>query len=201
MWFWTAWDKPLLLRVSNVAALCAFAVALASFAIGVNQTLVMIVAALFVVHVVTMELFCFLILPGMRWEPPAEVEQQPILPAHEGNSLDTQGLDLSERFWRNEIESLWLTDFPPPLGFDGYQSGNWGSPKYERACTPEEVAILEASHAAGISAERADDEALRDAWLEVLKKDLPSVSQPSATQPQADVEEQPNVSRLPRLST
>jgi len=200
MWFWTAWDKPLLLRVSNAAALGAFVVALASFAVGVSQTLVMIVAGLFVVHVVTMEFLCFLILPGMRWEPPTEVEQ-PCLPARGGNSLDTRGLDLSERFWKNDIEGLWLTDFPPPSGFDGYQSGNWGTPKYERACTVEEVAILEASHAAGINAERADDEALRDAWLEVLRKDLPSVSYHSPTQPQADVEGEPNVSRLPRLST
>jgi hypothetical protein len=200
MWFWTAWDKPVLLRVSNVAALGAFALALASFALGVTQTLVMIVAALFVVHVVTTEFLCFMILPAMRWDAPTEVEQ-PYLPARDEKSPDTRGLDLSERFWKNEIEGLWLTDFPPPSGFDGYQSGNWGSPKYERACTPDEIAILEAKHAAGISAERAEDEALRDAWLEVLRKDLPSVSEPSAMQPQADAEGEPNVSRWPRLST
>src|SRR6476646_1638795 len=66
MWFWTAWDKPLLLRVSNVAALAAFVAALTSFAIGASQTLIIIVAALFIIHVVTFEMLCVLILPMMR---------------------------------------------------------------------------------------------------------------------------------------
>jgi hypothetical protein len=123
----------------------------------------------------------------------------PCIPAHEGN--DTPEIDLSDRFWKNDIEGLWLTDFPPPSGFDGYQSGDWGSPKYERACTADEVAILEASHAAGINAERAEDEALRDAWLEMLRKELPSGREPAAPESPAAVEEQPNVRRWPRLSS
>jgi hypothetical protein len=199
MWFWTAWDKPPLWRVSNAAALAAFATAIASFVIGASQTLILIVAALFAIHVVTFELMCFLILPTMRREP-VKVDL-PCIPAHEGTSPDPRHVDLSERFWKNEVEGLWLTDFPPPRGFDGYQSGDWGSPKYERACTSDEVAVLEASHAAGISAERAEDEALRDAWLEMLRKELPGVSEPAPSQAQADVEEQPNVRQLPRLGS
>jgi hypothetical protein len=56
LWFWTAWEKPLLLRLSNIAALAAFALAFASFVIGVNEPVVLVIAALFIVHVVTMEM-------------------------------------------------------------------------------------------------------------------------------------------------
>jgi hypothetical protein len=56
LWFWTAWEKPTLLRISNLAVLAAFATALASFVIGVNELIVLAVAALFILHVVTMEM-------------------------------------------------------------------------------------------------------------------------------------------------
>jgi len=56
LWFWTAWEKPLLLKISNLAVLAAFAVAFALFVIGVNELIVLAVAALFILHVVTMEM-------------------------------------------------------------------------------------------------------------------------------------------------
>jgi hypothetical protein len=56
LWFWTAWEKPMLLRISNLAVLAALATALASFVIGVNELIVLAIAALFILHVVTMEM-------------------------------------------------------------------------------------------------------------------------------------------------
>ena len=67
-----------------------------------------------------------------------------------------------------------MTDFPPPAGFPGSESCEWGEPDetYERECTPEEIALLDADAAAAREAERAEDEALRDSWLAMLKEEL-----------------------------
>jgi hypothetical protein len=82
------------------------------------------------------------------------------------------GIDLSDRCWKDELEGLWLTDFPPPEGFEGWQSGDYGASGYERECSAEEVALLDADCAAAEAGERAEDETLRDAWFEMLKAEL-----------------------------
>ena len=80
--------------------------------------------------------------------------------------------DLSERCWRDPVvRSLWLTDFPPPEGFTGYQRGEWGDEVYERHCSAEEMAILEAEEEAARDAELAEQEDLRDAWFASLADD------------------------------
>ena len=87
---------------------------------------------------------------------------------------EDDGLDLSDRCWRDPIDDdIWLTDFPPPAGFTGYESRPYDDigddEPYARACTPEEVAALEADRAAERAAERAEDEALRDEWFALLR--------------------------------
>ncbi|MES2002510.1 MAG: hypothetical protein V4444_09405 [Pseudomonadota bacterium] len=82
-------------------------------------------------------------------------------------------IDHSDRCWRDPIEgNSWMTDFPPPPGFTAYESCDYGDPdeKYERLCTPEEAAILEADAAAVIEAERAEDAEVRDAWFAMLEE-------------------------------
>lgn len=64
-----------------------------------------------------------------------------------------------------------MTNFPPPPGFDGYRIGDWRDHKYERACTEEEAAILEADEADAIADELTDEETLRDAWFQMLAND------------------------------
>ena len=81
-------------------------------------------------------------------------------------------IDLSDRCWKDEAEGVWLTDFPPPEGFDGWQSGEWGERSYERECTAEEIALLDADAEAACAAERSEDEELRDAWFAMLKSEL-----------------------------
>ena len=82
-------------------------------------------------------------------------------------------LDLSDRCWWDELEECWMTDFPPPAGFDGYDSRPYDDfeddEPYIRACTGEEVAILDADRAADRALERAEDEALRDEWFALLR--------------------------------
>ncbi len=98
---------------------------------------------------------------------------------------EDQGLDLSDRCWKSDEafgELIWMTDFPPPEGYDGYESGAYGSSRYERECTAEEVAVLDADEAAADAALRADDAELRDEWFKLLNSELPSASERSAEQ-------------------
>jgi hypothetical protein len=100
-----------------------------------------------------------------------EVEGDPNLPLDED---EDDFLDLSYRCWRDPIETdIWMTDFPPPADFTSYESRPYDDidddEPYQRACTPEEVAILEADEAAGRAAERAEDEQLRDEWFALLR--------------------------------
>jgi hypothetical protein len=97
-------------------------------------------------------------------------------------ALDSEddGLDLSERCWIDGIDDTWMTDFPPPAGFTGYESRPYDEidddEPYVRACTDEEVAILEADAAAGRAIERMEDEQLRDTWFALLRAELAECS-------------------------
>jgi hypothetical protein len=84
-----------------------------------------------------------------------------------------EGLDLSDRCWRDEQDECWLTDFPPPAGFDGFESRPYDDiaddERYVRACTDEEAEILNADRAADRAAERIEEEQLRDEWFALLR--------------------------------
>jgi hypothetical protein len=77
-----------------------------------------------------------------------------------------------ERCWWDEEDECWVTDFPPPPGFDRYQRGRWGDEDYERVCTPEESKLLAAAFDAELAEERSEDAAERDQWFEGLKAGL-----------------------------
>lgn len=89
----------------------------------------------------------------------------------EGDSGEPETIDFSDRCWKNSTEEIWMTDFPPPPGFSGYESCDYGDPDdtYERACTAEESAILEADAAAELTAEQAEDAEARDLWFALLE--------------------------------
>jgi hypothetical protein len=106
-----------------------------------------------------------------------EVEDPAVSLSH-GDTED-EGLDLYDRCWKDPIDQLWLTDLPPPPSFDAYEQGDYGDEDYERECTPEEVAILEADRAAEATAERAEDEVLRDAWFQLLKDEAEQMGYPA----------------------
>jgi hypothetical protein len=82
-------------------------------------------------------------------------------------------------------DGVWMTAFPPPPGFDGYESREWdGIHAYERACTAGEADLLDAHQAAAQAEEYAEltayAEAERDAWFASLRAELTGASERSA---------------------
>ncbi|MCL6728565.1 hypothetical protein [Sphingomonas hankyongi] len=107
---------------------------------------------------------------GSKGHKVEEVEDPPVSLIQ--GDREEAGLDLSDRCWRDEEsldEPVWMTDFPPPPGFAGYEIGNPADTRYHRECTPEEAAILDASEAAAAAEARAEEEQLRDAWFDMLR--------------------------------
>jgi len=80
------------------------------------------------------------------------------------------------RVW--EDEEGWWTDYPPPAGFDGEESGRYGDFEYRRKLSPAEQAITDSDIAAIEAEDRAQAEAQRDAWFDLGR---PSDSEPGAT--------------------
>jgi len=97
---------------------------------------------------------------------------------------EDEGLDLSHRCWRDSIEGIWMTDFPPPAGFTGYESRPFDDTededRYVRACTEEEIALLEGDRSSARACERAEEEALRDAWFDLLREEQSVAPGPSS---------------------
>ena len=93
--------------------------------------------------------------------------------------------DHSDRCWWDEFEECWMTDFPPPPGFDGYGTRAYDDHEaaldepYRRGCTPEEIAILEADRTRAHEAARDEDEDRRDAWFALLKADAEDAGEPA----------------------
>jgi len=85
--------------------------------------------------------------------------------------------DLSGRCWREDGE--WLTDFAPPPGFTGYQSGHWTDPGYQRECTEEEADLLDANEEASEAEMRAEEEAERDGWFATLREQIADEPRPA----------------------
>jgi hypothetical protein len=75
-----------------------------------------------------------------------------------GHALAGDGFDV----WEDEDEGLWMTDYPPPEGFDGYEEGEWGDEDYKRALSEEEQVVLDAE----VEADRAEEVAERARALE-----------------------------------
>lgn len=103
---------------------------------------------------------------------PAEVHEVHTPP----DSLDGEDdgfveIDFSDRCWRDDGE--WWCDFPPPDGFTGREDGDYGDPDepYQRQCTAEEAAILDADEARQRDAGRAEDAELRDTWFALLREE------------------------------
>jgi hypothetical protein len=61
-----------------------------------------------------------------------------------------------------EAEGEWLTNFPPPAGFDGYEEGEPGDEDYERALTAAELRAVGAD-AEGLAEARAEQVAAETA--------------------------------------
>ncbi|MEO5773027.1 MAG: hypothetical protein ABIQ32_02775 [Sphingomicrobium sp.] len=74
-----------------------------------------------------------------------------------------------------------MTTYPPPPGFDGHETGTWdGLNYYERSCTDEEAALLDAHEQAGDAADRQVEEQARDNWFALIRSELGSAAPPRA---------------------
>lgn len=91
-----------------------------------------------------------------------------------------EDIALGDRCWRDE-DGLWVTDFPPPPHFDGFSYGEWDDDEgdYERSCTAEEAALLDAHERAVHAADREDQGRLRDRWFDLIRIDLDSADSAS----------------------
>ena len=103
--------------------------------------------------------------------PDHQLHQLPLgeNPTGEGeDAIDDNGP--ASRFW--EEDEVWRTDFPPPPGYDGHETRQWGDHNYARDCTEEETGLLEAARNRDLAEERADDEEMRAAYLAELAGEL-----------------------------
>lgn len=70
-----------------------------------------------------------------------------------------------EPVWWDDADTQWKTDFPPPEGFCGHESGEYGDADYWRTLTPQEEEAVEAPALAEMEAARPVAIATRDAWF------------------------------------
>ena len=85
-----------------------------------------------------------------------------------GEGEDDDAIDPADHCWKDD-EDVWMTALPPPAGFTGYESDDYGAPGYERECTAEEAELLEAHDADSGAEERAQEEDLRDQLFALLR--------------------------------
>lgn len=62
-----------------------------------------------------------------------------------------------------DTDGNWMTNFPPPPGFDGYESGHFGSGEYQRTLSEEELAKIEKQMAREVEAAETE----RNAFFEL----------------------------------
>ena len=88
-------------------------------------------------------------------------------------------------------EGVWITTFPPPPGFRGYERGTCdGVRYYERECTAEEAALLDGEIAAALAEDLRDDVRRRDQWFDRLRAEIRAAAlpelEPGICEPRAD---------------
>jgi hypothetical protein len=111
---------------------------------------------------------------------PSEVEGREISPHSQPSQLHDEEVPIPSedhgRIWWDDIEEEWRTDYPPPPGFGGYQSGDYNMSGYSRTLAPEESALIEAEEAAIAAEEAAEDATRRDRHFAELADLLAHVS-------------------------
>jgi hypothetical protein len=95
------------------------------------------------------------------------------------------GMESWDPCWQ-DTSGRWLTDFPPPPGFKGYENTRFdGLTYYERACTPEEIDLVETHNRLVVAAAEAEDlaavEAARDSYFANLRAELEQIRQSAVT--------------------
>lgn len=74
-------------------------------------------------------------------------------------------LDDEDDVWFDDDADEYRTRFPPPDGFDGFETGEFGALDYWRTLSPEEAAVLDALDEAHWAAELPRQRAACDQWF------------------------------------
>ena len=92
-------------------------------------------------------------------DPEADEEAHPVF------DDSPEGLAAGLSVWRDDSDSEWRTDFPPPPGFDAEEHGEYGDQGYERTLTDAETAVQDARHYVETRPFIAAAQDARDAWF------------------------------------
>lgn len=99
-----------------------------------------------------------------------EVEGPPVSLIDEPDAqTDDDAIDPADHCWQDD-EGVWMTALPPPAGFTAYESDDYGTPDYERECTPEEAELLDAYESKHAAQDRAEEEDVRDQLFALLRE-------------------------------
>ena len=92
-------------------------------------------------------------------DPETDEEAQPVV------DQSPEGLAAGLSVWRDDSDSEWRTDFPPPAGFDGDEHGEYGCQGYQRTLTSAEIAVQDARKIVEDRPFIAAASAARNAWF------------------------------------
>lgn len=124
--------------------------------------------------------------PCLGGEVQGDAEDRELRELYEQEEAEMAALEDEEEdpheVWEDD-DGTWLTDYPPPAGFDGEEYGEYGDYDYNRTLSPEEQAVIDADQAEEKAASLARGEALRAAWFAV---DPPAADPPAGDPPAAD---------------
>jgi hypothetical protein len=118
----------------------------------------------------------------LRPEPAPESEPDPE-PNRSDLPPDEAAARLRGHWWDSRLDR-WRTDFPPPPGFTGdASSSDYDVDDYERDLTPDELAALEAEHAAWLQPYEMAAARARDVYFRFARK---NDGQPQETSEETD---------------
>jgi hypothetical protein len=82
---------------------------------------------------------------------------------HDDSDGDAEDEFTGVEVWQSDGE--WWTEFPPPEGFDGIESGEYGDYGYRRTLSPAEQSVIDADLAEEREEQRATEAARRDRYF------------------------------------
>ena len=112
--------------------------------------------------------------------PPLRSALAALAPAYDGDGDDLEDEEDEEELpvWE-EDGGRWMTSFPPPPDFDGFEENEPGDPYYRRTLTDEEEAVVLQAKAEARDARTADGRVERDRWFRAAALGLLEPGEPA----------------------
>lgn len=111
---------------------------------------------------------------------PAETDDAPGSPCSPLRPTHADDIEEEEEHipvWE-EDDDEWMTSFPPPPGFDGYQVGRPGDLDYKRELTEEEAFVVKATRSEDYGTQLRRETAERDRWFVAASMRLVAPGEP-----------------------